>query len=141
MLRISKLTDYATVIMSFFALSNGELLSATYIAEKVQIALPTVSKILKKLCDSGLVVSTRGASGGYRLAKSAEVISIADVLCALEGPMAMTECCMPEKACNLNASCSVKSNWQVINKVILNALGNLKLSDMVQPLPVIPARE
>ena len=90
MLRISRLTDYATVILA--RLAGGSLASAADIAERTRIGLPTVSKLLKELQHAGLVTSVRGAHGGYQLARPAGAISAADIIDAVEGPVALTEC-------------------------------------------------
>src|SRR5579871_6246816 len=92
MLRISKLTDYATVILAVLAEHPGQLHTATALAEGTRIAAPTVSKLLKQLQRAGLVASTRGLHGGYQLARPAAQITAADILDALEGPVALTDC-------------------------------------------------
>lgn len=130
MLRISKLTDYATVILSFLALEGERVLSATHIAREIHLSPPTVSKILKMLWQAGLVNSFRGTGGGYKLAKSASEITIADVVSAIEGQFAMTECSSGKNLCALDAMCGIKENWQIINGVILKALSGLTLADM-----------
>lgn len=134
MLRISKLTDYATIIVSLLAQAPAQVMSAAELTRQTHLALPTVSKILKKLCQAGLITSFRGTGGGYRLAYPAEKISIAQILVAMEGPVAMTECCAAETLCVLDSFCAVKDNWQAINNYILTALGALTLKDMLQPL-------
>ncbi len=92
MLRISKLTDYGTVLLAHLAENRTAVCSAADVAEATGIALPTVSKLLKSLARSGLVTSTRGSTGGYQLSRSASAISAADVYDALEGPVSITEC-------------------------------------------------
>jgi FeS assembly SUF system regulator len=134
MLRISKLTDYATVIMSYLALTPKDIVSAAQIAREVHVSLPTVSKILKILSEAQLVISFRGTGGGYQLARSTEKITVAEVVTAIEGQLAMTECCLSEKLCALDSLCSIKENWKVINKIILTALAGLTLQDMMRPL-------
>lgn len=134
MLRISKLTDYATVIMSFLALDSSRVFSATQIARAIHLSAPTVSKILKMLCEAELVTSFRGTGGGYQLAREPKDITIADVVSAIEGRLAMTECCAVKNACVLDTLCGIKKNWQVINQVILKALTGLTLFDMNQSI-------
>jgi FeS assembly SUF system regulator len=134
MLRISKLTDYAIVILSFLALDPIRVASATQIAEAVHLTSPTVSKLLKILLEAGLVKSYRGTGGGYQLAKSANHITLAEIVSAIEGNLAMTECCAPANNCAIDSLCAIKENWQVINNVILTALGGLTLHDMTRPL-------
>lgn len=134
MLRISKLTDYAIVVLSFLALDPQRIASATQIAHEVHLATPTVSKLLKILLEADLVKSYRGTGGGYQLAKPVNQITIADIVSAVEGRLAMTECCSVAKTCALDSLCAIKENWQVINNIILTALGGLTLADMTRPL-------
>jgi len=133
MLQINKLTDYATIILSFLALRPEKKFSANGIAEKTSIAAPTVSKLLKLLSKYGLVISFRGTEGGYQLARSATQMTLADVITAIEGNMAITECCATY-TCTLNSLCAVKDNWQFINKKIIAALASITIHDMIRPL-------
>jgi FeS assembly SUF system regulator len=134
MLRISKLTDYATVIMSYLALNATQVASATHIAKEIRLGAPTVSKILKILCEAHLVTSYRGTGGGYQLARSSSEITVADIVSAIEGNLAMTECCSGKNLCALDSLCSIKENWQIINKIILTALSGLTLAQMTKPI-------
>lgn len=134
MLRISKLTDYATVIMSYLALDPNNVLSASRIARAIHLSAPTVSKILKILSEAGLVISFRGTGGGYRLARSSKEITLADVVSAIEGDLAITECCASNSTCALDSLCGIKDNWQIINKIILTTLAGLTVHDMTQSL-------
>ena len=130
MLRISKLTDYGTVLLAHLAAHEARVCSAAEVADATGIALPTVSKLLKTLARSGLVVSTRGANGGYRLARGAGEISAADIIDALEGPVSITECSADDSLCEHEDVCSVGGAWQRINIAIRRALGDVKLSDL-----------
>jgi len=134
MLRISKLADYATVIMSYLALDPLRVVSATDIAKAIHLGAPTVSKVLKVLLEAHLVKSFRGAGGGYQLERPASEIKLTDVISAIEGKMAMTECCTTVNTCALDSLCSIKENWQMINKIILSALSELTLNDMTKPI-------
>ncbi|MCD6039271.1 MAG: putative HTH-type transcriptional regulator [Gammaproteobacteria bacterium] len=134
MLRISKLTDYAIIILIRLALNAQRIVSAAGIAEEVHLALPTVSKILKILAEAKLVISFRGPGGGYQLAKNATETTIAEVVLVMEGKLAMTECCAPINDCDLDSLCAVKENWQVINKMIFSVLAGFTLHDMIRPL-------
>ncbi|SRR5699024_3765678 len=133
MLRISRLTDYATVVMTCLAASPGTVLSTAQIAECTRLELPTVSKLLKQLARAGLVESFRGVNGGYRLARPADAINLAEIVEALEGPLAMTECSIPSGQCELETHCSVRGNWQRINRAVGSALQAMSLADMVKP--------
>ena len=133
MLKISKLTDYATVIMSFLAHDLSTVFSATVVAQGTHLSTPTVSKILKMLWRAKLVKSFRGTEGGYQLAKSPKEITVAEMVSAIEGKLAVTQCCVGKNLCALDTLCGVKENWQVINRVILKALQGLTLEDMKKP--------
>lgn len=133
MFRISRLTDYATVVMTCLAGSPGEVLSTAQIAECTHLEAPTVSKLMKQLGRAGLVESFRGANGGYRLLRPAADINLAQIVEALEGPLAMTECALAAGQCELEPYCGVRGNWQRINRIVGNALRAVKLSDMLQP--------
>ncbi|MGZ8143907.1 MAG: SUF system Fe-S cluster assembly regulator [Methylosarcina sp.] len=133
MLRLSKLTDYATVILSFMARDNRQVHAAIEIAAATGIALPTVSKILKLLVNAEVLSSTRGAKGGYALASEPERITVAAVICALEGPIALTECSISHQGCEQASGCGIRSNWSVINQAIHNALESVTLADLIRP--------
>lgn len=134
MLRVSKLTDYATVVMTCLAAGDG-VTSAQALAERARLELPTVSKLLKQLAQAGLVASTRGINGGYRLAREPERITIADVVTAMEGPIGMTECSAHAGLCDHESHCGVRVNWQRINHAIAGALASVTLADMLHPPP------
>lgn len=134
MLRVSKLTDYATVVMACLA-SCDERQSAQALAERARLEAPTVSKLLKQLAQAGLVVSTRGINGGYRLAREAEHITIADIVTAMEGPIGMTECSAHAGLCDHESHCGVRMNWQRINQAIAGALRGVTLAEMIKPPP------
>jgi FeS assembly SUF system regulator len=135
MLRLSKLTDYGTVVMTFMARTEGQVHSAHEIAEQVGIAAPTVSKVLKMLARYELVVSTRGAKGGYVLARPATETTMAEIISAMEGgPLGLTECSTTPGACIQEHSCSIRTNWQRINQVIVRALEEVSLAEMTRPV-------
>jgi len=134
MLRLSKLTDYATVILSFMARDKEHAHTATEIAETTGIALPTVSKILKLLVKAKVLMSTRGAKGGYALARNPEKISVATVISALEGPIALTECSISHQGCEQASGCDIRGNWSLINQTIHDALESVTLADLIKPL-------
>lgn len=130
MLRISKLTDYGTVILALLASEPQRSLAAAEVAERTRIALPTVSKLLKKLQRTGLVISTRGSLGGYQLATPASEVTAAKILDALEGPMAITECSGEHSSCGLESNCNVGHAWQRVNAAIRKALNDITLAQM-----------
>ena len=132
MLRISKLTDYAILIMVELT-REGEMLSAHTLAERVHVEVPTASKVLKLLSGSGLLESFRGANGGYRVTRHAGDISVAEVIAAIEGPIAMTECSIEEGLCSQEEQCELRSNWQRISLAVADALHNVSLAEMGAP--------
>lgn len=134
MLRLSKLTDYGTVVMTALARSPDKQRNAAELAEGTRIAVPTVRKLLKRLTHQGLVESTRGAHGGYRLARAPEDISMADVIAALEGPIGLTECAVHDGRCGIESECSLRGNWQIINRAIREALAGVSLAEMAGPM-------
>ncbi len=147
MLRISKLTDYATVILACLATRDERLYTATELAELTHLSPATVSKLLKKLNQGGLVSSGRGSHGGYQLAKPATEITAAAILDALEGPFALTECSSDHSTCSIAGSCHVGSSWQRVNAAIHHALADVSLSQLaglehaaLNPLDLNPAR-
>jgi len=137
-LRISKLTDYGTVLLAHLAANQEDVRSAADVAAATGIALPTVSKLLKSLAKSGLVTSTRGANGGYELARSPAEISAADVIDALDGPVSITECSSNDSLCEHEGVCSVGGAWQRINVAIRRALDDITLSDLLRTNSPVP---
>jgi len=130
MLRISRLTDYATLILA--SLGSGALESAADIAERTHIGVPTVSKLLKELQHAGLVNSVRGARGGYQLARPVAEITAADIVDAVEGPVALTECASGAGQCGIEATCLVGHGWQRISLAIHRALREVSLEELVR---------
>lgn len=138
MLRISKLTDYGTVVLAQLAGDPQTVCSAAEVAEATGIALPTVSKLLKSLARAKIVISTRGASGGYRLARDPYAISAADVIDALEGPVSITECSASDSHCDYESTCSVGNAWQRVNVAIRHALNEVTLIDLLRVNSPVP---
>ncbi len=135
MLRISKLTDYATVVLASLAREPELRISATQLAERVRLEPPTVAKVLKTLARAGLVNSVRGVNGGYQLARSADDISVAEIVAAMEGPIALTECGLETGLCSHESDCSLRGNWQRIGQAVEQALAALSLADLSRPKP------
>ena len=115
------------MVLAFLAANPTRMQSASDVARDTHLALPTVSKLLKLMTRTGLVVSTRGALGGYQLARAPEEISAADVIDALEGPVAITQCSGSVGHCELEDVCGVSSSWQKINVAIRRALDEVRL--------------
>lgn len=139
MLRISRLTDYATVVLAALAGEPARLQTATSLAEHTHIAAPTVSKILKQLQRAGLVVSTRGTHGGYQLARPPAQISAAAILDALEGPVTLTDCAAGEGHCGIEHTCQVGRVWQRLNLAIRRSLYEVTLAQLAG-IEAAPAR-
>lgn len=133
MLRMSKLADYGTVIMTAIARDPDSVHSASSIAATTGVAMPTVSKVLKALSRGGLVISLRGVNGGYLLPRPPERITLADIIAAVDGPFGMTECSTARGLCMQDAECSIRANWQKISAVIYETLRQVTLADMTRP--------
>ncbi|HEX2595501.1 MAG TPA: SUF system Fe-S cluster assembly regulator [Luteimonas sp.] len=135
MLRVTKLTDYATVVLTVLAARPGDVLSAAELAEQAGLEVPTVAKLLKPLAQAGLVAGFRGTNGGYRLARAAGEISLVEIVEAMEGPLGMTECSVHAGSCGIEHSCGVRANWRRINDVVSDALRGVTLAQMLAPPP------
>jgi len=130
MIRMSKLTDYAIVLLAHLARA-GCTLTAQELARQSRVPLPTVSKLCKELSRAGLVASHRGRHGGYALARCAEEISVAEIVEALEGPIALTDCGDPAgERCGIEAWCLAKASWDPVSRAIHVALEKLPLSSI-----------
>ena len=130
---MGKLTDYGIVLMSYLAQKTDVQHSAHALADAVHVPLPTVKKVLKALSQAGLLNSERGAHGGYSLSLSPKTISVAEIITAIEGPIALTECVGSESHCDQENHCSIQTNWTRINNAVFHALDEVKLSDMLVP--------
>ena len=130
MLRISKLTDYATLILAQLAWQPGRRFTAAQIAAETGLSAPTVSKLLKQLHRRGLVQSTRGLHGGYLLARPAAEISAAHIIDALEGPIALTECAGSASHCCIETTCLVGRAWQRVTQAIRRSLQDITLLEL-----------
>ncbi len=130
MLRIGKLTDYATVVLASLAQDPSRHRAATELAERTRLSRPTVSKVLKGLQRAGLVVSSRGSHGGYGLARRADQITAAQILDVFEGPIAITECSGASSQCGIERLCRVGGAWQRVNAAIRHALEDVTLQQL-----------
>ncbi len=138
MLRLSKLADYAVVVL--VRLSHGEAVQTSPgIAVSTGLPEPTVAKVLKALASGGLVISQRGARGGYRLARPLTAIQVADVVGAIDGPVHITACVEGSSStCDTGHLCSCRGGWDKVNDAVMQALGTISLAD-IAPSPHIPA--
>jgi len=134
MLKISKLTDYGTLVLSTMAITPDTLFSAAELSQKTGLSPSTVSKILKQLAKGEILVSTRGAHGGYQLARKTHSISALEIIRAMEGPVALTECSADHNDCEIASACQMQSKWQIINLAIRRALSELSLAELSKPI-------
>ena len=135
-IRLTKLSDYGIVLLTFFAReSERALYTARDLADESGLPLPTVSKILKALVRAELLASHRGVKGGYSLARLPNEISVAQIIGAIDGPIAVTDC-STHKAhlCDIERAWPVRRNWQHINAAVSHALGELTLAEMTSPI-------
>ncbi|HYZ25131.1 MAG TPA: SUF system Fe-S cluster assembly regulator [Rhodopila sp.] len=136
MLRLSRLTDYAVVVLVRLAGTEG-VQTSPGIAAATGIPEPTVAKVLKALCAADLVASQRGPRGGYRLNRPLATIPIADVIAAIDGPIALTACVEGATGCESLGLCPMRGRWDPVNDAISRALSTITLADMQSaPLPV-----
>lgn len=134
MLRVSKIIDYGTLVLTYMASYPERLFSAAELAATLGLGQPVVSKVLKALGHHDLVKSSRGAKGGYALGRPPEKISIAQIIDALEEqPFGLTECSATPGACYFEAGCHIRPNWQRINAIVRRTLEDTSLADMMQP--------
>ncbi len=138
MIRLTKLTDYGIVLMTHLAAYRDRRWNAADLASETQLPAPMVSTILKQLVREGLLDSKRGAKGGYSLEKSAKDISVVDIITALDGPIALTECSdETTDECSYEAICRVKSHWLKINSVVRDALVRVTLDEMARDIETL----
>ena len=132
-MRLTHLADYAVVMMTAAARRKaGERLSAAELSGETGVPLPTAQKLMGKLASAGLLNSARGAGGGFALARPGQDISLADVIEAVEGPIAMTQCCGSDEVsdCALDAHCKVKPHMNVVSTAVRGALGAVSLQSL-----------
>lgn len=134
MLKLGKLADYGTMIVTVLAAEPDRLYPAQELAAHTHVAAPTVSKLLKVLTKAGLVESLRGAHGGYKLARPPAAITVADVIAAIDGPIGLTQCSVHKGDCAVESTCGVRGNWRLINTAVHQALKAVTLADMAKPL-------
>jgi FeS assembly SUF system regulator len=133
-MKLSSLADYAVVMMSTVARHCGQArLNAVLLAEETGIPLPTVQKLVSRLSAAGLLRSVRGAGGGFALARPAAAVSLADIIEAIEGPIAMTACVDTGRHdCGLEGSCRVQPHWPIVNAAVRGALAGVSLGSLAR---------
>lgn len=134
-MKLSSLADYAVVLMTAAARHKGEArLNATLLAAETGVPLPTAQKLVSRLSGAGLIESTRGTGGGFHLARPASAISLAEIVEAIEGPIAMTTCVDEYRHdCALDGHCLVKPHWAIVNRAVRDALAGVSLADLARP--------
>lgn len=132
-MRLSSMADYAVVTMTAAARHcGGARVSASQLAEETGLPAPTVQKLVSRLTAAGLLRSARGVGGGLKLARPAAAITLADIVEAVEGPIALTTCIdeSRESGCTLEGACSVKPHWPVVNQALRGALAQVSLTQL-----------
>lgn len=133
-MRLSNLADYAVVLLAAAARAGEARLTATSLAEKTGVPLPTVQKLVGRLASAGLIVSSRGTGGGFRLARPASQISLAGIVEAVEGPIAMAACVeQGRQDCGLDHHCQVRPHWGAVNDAVRGALEGVSLASLALP--------
>lgn len=142
MIRLGKLTDYGLVLMTCMARADSpSLRTARDLAIESKLPVSTVSKLLKHLLQSGLLTSHRGIKGGYVLARDPRQISVLEVIAAVEGQMALTECSTEASLCQIEPCCPIKSNQRIINEAVRGVLEKVMLSDLANPMQLTSIRD
>ena len=134
MLKISKMTDYAVVVLGELALAYSApdtALSAADLARRTDLPLTTVAKVLKLLARAGLVTSARGAAGGYRLSRGADAIRVPEIIAAIDGPVQLTDCVGEHHVCM--SACASRGRWDDVNRTVLTALSDISLMRLLPP--------
>jgi FeS assembly SUF system regulator len=139
MIILSKLADYGVIVATHLAAHPDRQANAAAIAAATRLPQATVAKLLKALAHAGLVTATRGASGGYRLARLPTAISVAEVVAAIDGDIGITECLVHEAGCERTTYCPTRPHWGAINRAVGAALSAISLQDMVTPFAFGPA--
>ena len=135
----SKLADYGVIVASHLAADPDRQTTAGAIAAETRLPPATVAKLLKALAHAGLVTGTRGAAGGYRLARSAGAISVAEVVAAIDGDIGMTQCSIHVDDCARTTFCPTRPHWAAINRAVGAALSAISLGEMITPFTFAPA--
>ena len=139
MIRVSRMADYGVVAMTHIARRAEELHTAASVAEATGVSLPSATKLLKLLAKHGILASQRGAHGGYTLKRAPSEVSVADLIVAIDGPIALADCLQGEdSACGLESFCSIRSPWQKVSEAIRVALGEVSLAEMIAATAYVP---
>jgi FeS assembly SUF system regulator len=137
MIILSKLADYSVIVATHLA-AHPERQATAAVAAATRLPPATVAKLLKALAHAGLVTATRGAAGGYRLARRAGAISVAEVVAAIDGDIGMTQCSVHADDCDRTTYCPTRPHWTAINRAVSTALSAISLDDMISPFAFVP---
>lgn len=133
-MKLSKMSDYAVVMMTLMGAHPKDNHTATTVAETSGLTVPTVRKLMKMLSKAGLLNSTRGVNGGYTFAKNPQDINVTEIIEAVDGPIAMTTCLdHTQTICAMDGFCPTKSRWHVINDAVRTALTGVTLGQFIEP--------
>jgi FeS assembly SUF system regulator len=136
MVRLSKLADYAVLLLAQIVRREGQVSTAAALSESSGLSLPTASKVLKMLTKSGLLIAQRGAVGGYRLSRGPSEITVADIITVMDGPISVTDCAEgSHHICQMENICPMNGHWHKVNRAIKGALSGVTLHDMVADMP------
>jgi FeS assembly SUF system regulator len=138
MIILSKLADYGVIVASHLAAHPERQMPAAALATEARLPRATVAKVLKALAHAGVVAGARGAAGGYRLARPATDISVAEVVAAIDGAIGLTQCTSHKPSCERSDFCPTRTPWQRINHAVGAALGAVTLAEMVPPAADAP---
>ncbi len=139
MLRLNRMTDYAILVLGALARRHGETLASGHLARVTKLAQPTVAKVLKMLLAAELVETQRGVRGGYRIKKILADISLVDIVEAMEGPIAVTDCIEgARQPCSASKCCCMRNHWNHVNLAIRRALMDVTLEDLTNPAALFP---
>jgi len=133
MIILSKLADYGVIVATHLAAFPDRQVTAATIAAETRLPQATVAKVLKALAHARLVTAARGASGGYRLARSARTISVAEVVAAIDGDIGLTQCSVHVEECARTSYCPTRPHWAAINRAVGEALSAVSLDAMLTP--------
>ena len=140
MIRLTNLADYAVVVMTAAARVPDARLSAARVAEATSIPVPTVAKLMGTLARGGLLTASRGVAGGFSLARAPGEISVAAIVEAVDGPIALTNCLTGESQdCTMEGHCAVRGHWGPINRAVRDALAAVSLADLLMPVAAVAA--
>ena len=140
MIILSKLADYGVIVATHLAAYPDRQVTAATVAAETRLPQATVAKVLKAMAHAGVVTAARGAGGGYRLARIATAISVAEVVAAIDGDIGLTQCSVHVDECTRTTYCPTRPHWAAINRAVGEALAAVTLDAMITPAAFLPQR-